>query len=746
MNQPNLSVMTPRTTTATAESLDLMAIFKRYTWLLIAGAVLGAGASWGGYEYESRYDARYTAHIPFQILAPQPPIGSGEQNSIIQFTSEDTAQVIHRQEVYFQGENFLKEIMASEEFHPVDPVTGKPGESAWLAEHKTDVMYYIKRDLTVVPRINAGTFEVTMTAKKPEEAYNLVRAAVKVYLQRLQKDSNTRRTAFLRNLSDAVKQAQDNFTIKSDALLDYGKRQGIDVLKSRFDIERDMLKTLNDDYTRADAAASNAEQQYEAVKKQKADGKPIQLTSDLLQSIENDYTIKWLMNQRLSWEQELAAAEAELIRATGSTSGTARMDQQIHIQTIHARMDKIDAQVSDMRTKLTDEARERMVKLFEDEAVNKRFLSNYIGDITNKKKDIVTGIGQQLLVWQQKVDDLKEQGDLVAKIRSQLGLAQANTATDDTRVAQMDDPVIPDQPSWPKWYMFLFPGTLAGLGLAALMSYLLVLTDTRVRTLRDISKTLQMPVLGFVPDESDDRMLTGEVETAILSAPASLVAESFRQIRSQILAQTAHNPVNTVLVSSIGPGGGASTVASNLAASMALNDLRVLLVDANFYRPSLDRVFKYVPKEGFTDAVADISTADACSAPHPTLPRLHVMGVGTALAGASSEIFESRNFRELLDHLKSKYDLIIFDGAPLNLVSDSLALAARVDGLIPVIRGGAVSRGAVARVRDQIRSVHGNLMGFVLNAAQTSTTGYFKENYRSFYKYAGKANRGVKKP
>ena len=74
----------------------------------------------------------------------------------------------------------------------------------------------------------------------------------------------------------------------------------------------------------------------------------------------------------------------------------------------------------------------------------------------------------------------------------------------------------------------------------------------------------------------------------------------------------------------------------------------------------------------------------------------------------------------------------------MNLVSDSLALASQVDGVVTVVRAGDVTRGAVSRVREQLRGVHANLLGFVLNAAQTSNTGYFKENYRSFYRYAVK--------
>ena len=202
-----------------------------------------------------------------------------------------------------------------------------------------------------------------------------------------------------------------------------------------------------------------------------------------------------------------------------------------------------------------------------------------------------------------------------------------------------------------------------------------------------------------------------------------------------------------MVVASIAPGGGATTVAANLAAAMALNDLRVLVIDANFYRPSFNRLFKELPAEGLTNVIANPQSLASAVMPRGPGRRLHMMGVGTRPPGApSSEVFESKSFRELLEQLKSKYDLIIFDGAPLNLVSDSLSLAARVDAVIPVVRAGEVSRGMVSRVRDQIRGVHGNLLGFILNAAQASNTGYFKENYKTFYRYSGKGSRNSSRP
>ena len=89
--------------------------------------------------------------------------------------------------------------------------------------------------------------------------------------------------------------------------------------------------------------------------------------------------------------------------------------------------------------------------------------------------------------------------------------------------------------------------------------------------------------------------------------------------------------------------------------------------------------------------------------------------------------------------MKTQFDMIIFDGAPLTFVADSINLASRVDGVIAVLRAGMITRGTVGRIREQLRQVRANLIGIVLNAAQTYSAGYFRQNYRTFFEYAGSA-------
>ena len=89
--------------------------------------------------------------------------------------------------------------------------------------------------------------------------------------------------------------------------------------------------------------------------------------------------------------------------------------------------------------------------------------------------------------------------------------------------------------------------------------------------------------------------------------------------------------------------------------------------------------------------------------------------------------------------LRGRFDLILFDGAPLTFVSDSINLAARVDGVIGVVRANNVTRGMVNRIGEQLRQVRANFIGIVLNATQSWSAGYFRQHYQAFFDYSGAA-------
>jgi capsular exopolysaccharide synthesis family protein len=116
------------------------------------------------------------------------------------------------------------------------------------------------------------------------------------------------------------------------------------------------------------------------------------------------------------------------------------------------------------------------------------------------------------------------------------------------------------------------------------------------------------------------------------------------------------------------------------------------------------------------------------------LPNLDVLPAGPVPPNPS-ELLAGSYLRDMIKQATERYDQIIFDGPPVLLVSDVLVMTGTVDGVILVCRAKMCSRGVVLRARDQLERVNGHIFGAVLNAAQVTRGGYFREQMRTYYDY-----------
>src|SRR4029077_2757114 len=154
-------------------------------------------------------------------------------------------------------------------------------------------------------------------------------------------------------------------------------------------------------------------------------------------------------------------------------------------------------------------------------------------------------------------------------------------------------PETPDTPSFPVLKWTLAACVAIGLSLSIGISFLREMMDTSVRSPRDIARVGQMNLLGMIPHEDDDPQAAGvPLPMVIAQAPTSIIAEQFRQVRTRLQHAAALDTTRSILVTSPGPQDGKTTVAVNLASGLALNGRKILLVDANFKRPELHKIFK----------------------------------------------------------------------------------------------------------------------------------------------------------
>jgi len=258
-------------------------------------------------------------------------------------------------------------------------------------------------------------------------------------------------------------------------------------------------------------------------------------------------------------------------------------------------------------------------------------------------------------------------------------------------------------------------GLLVGIGLAFFIEYL----DTSVKTIDDVERALQAPVLGVIPQN---------VGILLEEGPESPHAEAYRVLRTNVLFSRKDPKLNTLTIVSGGAGEGKSTTIFNLATVFAQNGQRVLVVDSDLRRPSLHKYMKITNSIGLTNFLMKQNTLEEVIQTSP-VPNLDFLPSGR-LPSSSMGILSSLQMKELIREVKRRYDFVFFDSPPIMGVSDASVLASEVDMVLQVIQYRRYPQPMTIRAKQMIEKVGGNLLGIVLNNINVSQD----ENY---YYYSG---------
>lgn len=219
------------------------------------------------------------------------------------------------------------------------------------------------------------------------------------------------------------------------------------------------------------------------------------------------------------------------------------------------------------------------------------------------------------------------------------------------------------------------------------------------------------------------------------TAPKSPAAEAYRTLRTNIQFAGLDRPCRSIVITSATPSEGKTTTAANFGVVCAQAGSRVCLVDADLRKPSLHRVFGMDNQRGLSSALLDNKTLADVATP-TRVPGLSVV-VSGPLPPNHTELAASQRMRDLLEGGTRDFDLILCDTSPVLSVSDAVALSARCDGVILVVRAGGVSTAAARRAVEQITSVKGRVLGVLLNSVDMRREGYYAEYQRYYHAYYG---------
>ena len=414
---------------------------------------------------------------------------------------------------------------------------------------------------------------------------------------------------------------------------------------------------------------------------------------------------------------EVARTKDEFTQAKGMGFGPDNPQynaaQKAYEQATNAYEDKITGIMNGLRSLVNQNS--NLLQLIVTEEGQERTNAN-LEAITNRA---YVELSHEVDNLQRVVDDLNRH----------LVEVQVEEKQPNDRAVFVHDPARANKhPISPKPFLIIPVGIIMGLIVGVGMAFFVEYLDTSVKTIDDVERSLQAPVLGVIPQNVGNVMDDG---------PESPHAEAYRVLRTNLLFARKNEDWTTLTVLSGGAGEGKTTTLFNLATVFAQSGQRVLVVDSDLRRPSVHRLLHVSNASGLTDLLLNKQATVDQVIQKTKLPTLDFLPSGK-LPSSSMSILGSVQMKEVVRELKRRYDFVFFDAPPLMGVSDASVLASEIEMVLQVIQYRRYPMPMTLRAKQMISKVGGTLMGLVLNNINMSQdenyyyySGYYEYDYRS---------------
>ena len=272
----------------------------------------------------------------------------------------------------------------------------------------------------------------------------------------------------------------------------------------------------------------------------------------------------------------------------------------------------------------------------------------------------------------------------------------------------------------------LFVSIFGTIGVVFVVYYF----DDTVKLTDDLEEEIGMPVVAKVFKSDIGSKNNRKVELLALKYPKSVVSESIKTLRTNLQFSSVDEDIKTILITSSIPGEGKSFISANLAISFAQTDKRVLIVDCDMRKGRQHRIFKLSNSKGLSNLLIDDMTNLKDYINKTSVPGVHVITRGTVPPNPS-ELLNSKKNADLLRVLKTKYDVIIYDGVPCNGLPDSIIMSKLVDKVLIVSSDSMTPKSVLESTKKQLESVNAPVAGDVLNNVNRKNSTYGK--YYGYY-------------
>jgi polysaccharide biosynthesis transport protein len=605
------------------------------------------------------------------------------------------------------------------------PTTTKTDNAAApdLLVHETVLTRFVDR-LDIRPIRRSRAVELRFDSQDPELAARAVNAVADNYIQK--------------NFEARLDAAQEASEWLSQQMQDMkGKLEKSENDLEKYAAENNLLYLENDKGDAESIVNQSVREIQDELTKAEADRYEKESIFRLLQS--GDYaSLPGVFDNKLL--QDLSERLADLQRQHAQLAATFTED--------YPKVKETQSQIEEIQSSLERERRRAAQKINNDysaalrreKLVRQAFAARQEAANQDAEKSVEYGM------LSREVDTNK---GLYQGLLERLKEASASAGLKASNIRVVDPGTIPFKPIAPNYALNLGLATFLGLGLGVCMAFLKENLDQTLRFNEDVFQFLGIPALGFIPtfralngrkhngiSRTDRGSIFGLTDSVAVAGGAliedhpsnghavhrvSAFSEAFRELRTSVILSASGRFANSILVTSAQPGEGKTTIAVNLAFSLAQLGQPVLLVDADMRRPSIQ---KYFPQPGSRLSSYLGGQGAWQQMVYPTsISRLYVLHCGP-IPENPSELLSSDRMRALIQESMKTYRFVILDSPPLLNRADSRILGSMVGATILVVKGGETPRQVVQYAESQARSVGTNLIGVVLNNLNSSLNRY----------------------
>jgi succinoglycan biosynthesis transport protein ExoP len=712
---------------ASMTAKEVFGILRRHILLIIFLTVLGLGAGGGAWKLLQMRYPRYTAKTFIRVLPPAETdpmtIGTVQLQKDILYS--------HRQSIA----DLIKQQITLEDLLDRDKVK----ETRWLKRWDGDrrrAVNYLNKYFGAYAQRDGEFVEMSMTCSAAREAADIVNEMLSLFLATRGDTERQELSRKLNGLEEQRGRVQNELDAANKGLDDIRDKSNLT------DLEQPMGRYFQHTITiRLNSLELQKNELDLAIKQLHADIGNLQeladgaITEQIEYQIERDPVMVTLA-------QQLAYLEAQLsgrLTKFGENHRDVRQTRELINETQKRRDQRKDEIANQTRVANLENAKDGLVvlqKRFEQLEALRQVAEADKKDLDNAriKYEMVVKIKDERLAM---LDSIKEQ---IEKFK-----IMYNDPETPKVMAVGLAPIPLEMVISRQWWLWFPSGTILGLLLGLGLAFLVELANDLVRTPSDVARFLRIPLLGIIPDASEDSQVRRvELCHVVRQAPYSVTSESYRRCRTNLKLSSPPDSFKTLLISSGMARDGKTSMAVNLATTFVATDKKVLLIDANFRQPNLHSLFpKVEAKESAEHFDFGLSSVlmHQCTPAEAVRPSgiegLDIIECGP-LPANPAELLGSTRMKELLVKQHKNYDYIIIDGPPVLLVSDAKVLAGLVDATLLVFNAAATSRGAAQRTIRELKDVNAKIVGCVLFAARAIKGGYFNEQFKSYRKYQKK--------